>query len=324
MFSNLLFFQNAEPTAENKATGKVVEFVDNNILYYIFKYELFKIGNSSIKIIDIIVFFVAVLIVIVVSRVLRNLLTNRLLKRTSMRPATTHLVGTIAQYFIMFFGFIITLQLVGIDLTSLNVLAGAVGVGIGFGLQNVANNFIASLIILVERPFQVGDRIEIGTIKGKIIEIGGRSSRILHDDETIYIIPNLKLITDPVRNFRRSGDHVPHEIKIFVSYGNDANKVLEIMDTVANEHPLVLKDPKPDARFNSFDVVKLNFILNVWVAKEVKEIDKFLSEVNSQIYAKFLENNIAMRSPTDANANIYPQQMNETPSSEAPSEEAAQ
>ncbi|MEP6923589.1 MAG: mechanosensitive ion channel domain-containing protein [Pyrinomonadaceae bacterium] len=319
MLNLLLFFQNTETNPENKASGKVVEFVDNNVLYYIFKYELFKIGNSSIKIIDIIVFFVAVLIVVIISRLLRNLLTTRLLKRTSMRPATSHLVGTIAQYVVIFFGFIITLQLVGIDLTSLNVLAGAIGVGIGFGLQNVANNFIAGLIILYEQPFQVGDRIEIGTIKGKIVDIGGRSSRILHDDETIYIIPNLKLITDPVRNFRRSGDHVPHEIKIFVGYGNDAVKVLEIMRAVAYEHTQVLKDPEPNALLKSFDVGKLDFILNVWVAKEMKEIDKFLSDLNVQIYAKFLESNITTRSPIDAN--ISQQEMNETAASELTLEE---
>lgn len=319
-----MFFQNTETNSENKASEKVVAFVDNNILYYIFKYELFKIGDSSIKIIDIIVFFVAVLIVIVISRLLRNLLTNRLLKRTGMRPATSHLVGTIGQYLIIFFGFLITLQLVGIDLTSLNVLAGAIGVGIGFGLQNVANNFIAGLIILYEQPFQVGDRIEIGTIKGKIVDIGGRSSRILHDDETIYIIPNLKLITDPVRNFRRSGDHVPHEIKIFVGYGNDANKVLEIMREVADEHAQVLKDPKPDALLKSFDVGKLDFILNIWVAKEMKEIDKFLSALNVKIYAKLLENNITARSPFEAYLDLYRQQITESAASDAATGEANQ
>ncbi len=295
----LFFWQNTETT---KTPGKIVEFVDRNIFYYINDYELFKLGNSSIRLINIIVFAVALIIFIFIAKILKKFLIKHLTVRTSL--ATSQLIGTVLQYFIIFLGFIFALQIVGVELTSLSVLAGAVGVGIAFGLQNVASNFISGLIIVLERPFQVGDRIEQGNIVGKVIEIGGRSTRILNDDETVNIVPNQKLISEPVRNFRRQSDQIPQEIKIYVGYGNDAVKVLEILSKVAEKHPQVLVEPKPEARFKSFDVDKLNFVLNVWRDKDLPSLDNFLSEMNVAIYEEFLKNGITTRSPFDANINL--------------------
>ena len=299
-----MFWQNTEPA---KTPAQIVEFVDRNFFYYISDYELFKLGNASVKPINLIVFIAAFAVFVFLANLFKRFLVRHLKARTNV--ATSQLAGAIVQYFVIFLGFIIALQIVGVELTSLSVLAGAVGVGIAFGLQNVASNFISGLIIVLERPFQVGDRIEIGTITGKVIEIGGRSTLILNDDETVNIVPNQKLISEPVRNFRRHSEQIPQEIKIYAGYGNDAKKILEILQNAAANHQQVLKEPKPEARFKSFDADKLNFVLNVWRDKDLPSLDNFLSEMNTLIYEGFLENGIVIRPPINAffNSNAPPE-----------------
>lgn len=272
--------------------------------YYLFEYVLFKLGDTSVTLSNILGSILGILFFIAIAVWLKGFLIKKVFAKTNFGTGTSQFIGALVQYSIIFLGFLFCLQFVGVQLTSLSVLAGAVGVGIGFGLQNVASNFISGLIIVFERPFVVGDRIELGTIKGKVIEIGGRSTKLLNDDETVNIIPNQKLISEPVRNFRRFSDQIPQELKIFVGYGNDARKVLEILQRVAENHPQVLKEPKPAARFHSFDVGKLDFILNVWRDKGLSDLDKFLSEMNVEIYDEFIKNGITPRSPIDANVNV--------------------
>jgi small-conductance mechanosensitive channel len=236
---------------------------------------------------------------------MRRYVISRLLERAKFRPATSNLAGIIAQYSIIFLGFIFTLQIIGIDLTGLNVLAGAIGVGVGFGLQTIANNFVSGLIIVFENPFQVGDRVEVGGVAGKTLEIGARSTKIEGDDGTIHIIPNQKLVTENVRSFSRLSQHVPHEIKIPVGYGNDAKKVLNALQTVVKKNPQILPEPKPDARLKAFDVAKLDFVLNIWTAKDMKGVEQFLSELNVQIYDELNPSGITPNTPLAANVNLH-------------------
>lgn len=296
LFSLALFQQ----PQETPIRSQIFDFVGNNVL----NLELFKLGDSPVKISDVIVFIIALLIFVILAKMLRRFVVNRLLRRANFRAEATQLTGLIFQYAVITLGFIITLQIIGVDLTGLNVLAGAIGVAIGFGLQNIASNFISGLIIVFESPFSIGDRIEIDKIVGKVVEIGGRSTKILGDDETTYIVPNQKLIIEPVRNFKRESNRIPFEIKIIVGYGNDANKVLDILHEVAAKESRILQEPKPLARMKAFDVNKLDFVLNVWVSKEMSEIEKFLGDVNAQIYTEFLKNDIASISPISANVNL--------------------
>lgn len=266
--------------------------------------ELFRIGNTPIYPVSFAIFLISVFFVFTLAGFFKKFVVRRLTARTNFGAGSTQLVGSILQYLTVFIGFVITLQIVGIELTSLSVIAGAVGVGVGFGLQNIASNFISGLIIVFERPFQIGDRIEIGNLRGKVIEIGGRSTRLLNDDETILIIPNQKLISDPVRNFRRHSEHIPQELKIYVGYGNDAQKALNIMSEVAEKNALVLKDPKPEARFKAFDAGKLDFVLNIWYPRGTTNLDGLVSDLNVAIYQEFLRQGITTRSPIDANISV--------------------
>lgn len=300
---NCFLFSFQQPEPSPSANRRILSFFDRNFVYYLFEHELFRIGDKPIQAIDIFIFAVAFLVFIYLSNLLRRYFVNRLLARANFRAETTQLAGIIAQYSMIFLGFVITLQIIGIDLTSLNLVAGAIGVAIGFGLQTIASNFVSGLIIVFENPFQVGDRIEIGTITGKVTEIGGRSTKILADDETIHIVPNQKLITENVRSFRRPGEYVPHEIKIYAAYGSDPHQVLEILRATA-EKLQILTEPKPSARLKALDVNKLDFLLSVYTAKEMKETEIFLSDLQIEIYQELVKNNIAPTTPIAANVSL--------------------
>jgi small-conductance mechanosensitive channel len=140
-------------------------------------------------------------------------------------------------------GILIILQTSGIDLTTLNILAGAVGIGIGFGLQNIANNFISGLIILFERPIKIGDRIEVGEVDGDVVEIGLRSTTVLTNDNIAIIIPNSKFISENVVNWSHNDSKVRFKIPVSVAYGSDVKLVEKLLLEVAEENADVFDYP---------------------------------------------------------------------------------
>jgi small-conductance mechanosensitive channel len=144
------------------------------------------------------------------------------------------------------------------------LLAGAFGVGIGFGLQNVVNNFVSGLILLYERPVQIGDVVEVGNVAGEVKRIGIRSSTIRTPQGADVIVPNGNLISDRVVNWTFSDRRRRIEVKVGVAYGNDPERVLTLLVAVAQAHPDVLDDPAPQAVFAGFGESSLGFELQAW------------------------------------------------------------
>jgi small-conductance mechanosensitive channel len=188
-------------------------------------------------------------------------------------------------------------QTVGVNLTTFNVLAGAVGIGIGFGLQTVASNFISGLIILFERPIKVGDRIEVGNIIGDVIRIGARSSIVQTNDNIAIIVPNLKFITENVVNWKYTGEKIRFAIPVSVAYGSDARLVEKLLQEVARENPDVMKDPEPVVRFMEFGDNGLNFELRPWSTTLIHRRGRLVSGLNFAIYDKFTEHGIEFPFP---------------------------
>ncbi len=133
-------------------------------LFEILNYNLFALGDAKITPLSILYILLFAATLIYLSNKLKRLLVTRLLAKTSLDRGAQQAIGTITRYVVMFVGFLIIFQTIGIDLTTLNVLAGAIGIGVGFGLQNIANNFISGLILLIERPIKIGDRVEVGGV----------------------------------------------------------------------------------------------------------------------------------------------------------------
>lgn len=261
-------------------------------------YHLLTLGDARITIWTLIYFTVLFLLLSYFSGKLRKLLNDQLLAHTALDAGARQAVSSLTRYVVLFIGLLIILQTVGINLTTLNVLAGAVGIGVGFGLQNIASNFISGLIILFERPIKVGDRIEVGNVEGDVVEIGARSTTVVTPNNIAIIVPNSNFITEPVINWKYSNDSkVRFEIPIGVAYSSDVQLVKRLLLEVAKEHPDVLKDPAPDVCFREFGDSSMNFLLRVWNRAHVHNKLTLFSALNFAIHDKFQQHGIEIPFP---------------------------
>ena len=263
----------------------------------ILNYNLFTLGEAKITPLTLIYLVGFTVLLFWASRKLRDLLTSRLLTKTHLDPGAQMAIGTVSRYAILFLGFIVILQTVGINLTALNVLAGAIGIGVGFGLQNVASNFISGLIILFERPVKVGDRIEVDKIDGKVISIGARSTIVRSNDNIAVIVPNSKFISENVHNWSYENKLVRFRVPVGVAYDSDINLVKNILLEVAAENHDVLQDPKPAVRLIQFGESSIDLQLWVWSKEKLHRKAVLISDLNFAIWGKFRENNIEIPFP---------------------------
>jgi potassium efflux system protein len=162
-------------------------------------------------------------------------------------------------------GFVLAMAALGIDLTKVTLLAGAVGIGVGLGLQNVVNNFASGLILMLERPINVGDEIDLGGMAGEVKRIGVRSSTIRTAQGAEVIVPNSDLASKQVTNWTLSDRRRRYEIDVGVAYGSDPARVLRLLEAAAADVPEVQKMPTPRALFTGFGASSLDFRLFAWV-----------------------------------------------------------
>jgi len=245
-----------------------------------------------------VLYFVSlVLALFIVSSGVKKWLVRKALARTSLDLGARQAAGSIFQYIVVFFGLLIIVQTAGIDLTTLNVVAGALGVGLGFGLQNVASNFISGLIILFERPIKLGDRIEIGNIEGDVVEIRARSTTVITNDNIAIIVPNSKFISENVVNWSYNDKTVRFSIPVDVAYGVNVRQVENLLLKVAADNTDVLREPEPAVRFMSFGESSLVFELRVWSSTLLQRKGKLTSDLNFAIYETFAQHNISIPFP---------------------------
>ena len=236
-------------------------------------------------------------LVILGERVFRRYFITRLLRRTHLEPALQFALARVIGYTLLAFGFYVSLQMVGVNLSSLAIIAGAVGVGFGFGLQNIISNFISGLIILAERPIAIGDRVEIGGVAGQVREISLRSTTVITNDNIAIIVPNADFITQRVTNWSYGDPRVRFRIPFGVAYGTDLTLLRRLMLEVADAHPKALKDPKPELFFVGFGESSLNFELGVWSADGTTSPRRFRSDLFFLIEKKLRENRIEIPFP---------------------------
>jgi small-conductance mechanosensitive channel len=265
--------------------------------FNLLNYNIFALGDAKITPLSILYLIFLTIALIYLSNKLRSILIERMLGRTSLDLGARQAIGTITRYFILFVGFLVILQTVGINLTTLNVLAGAIGIGVGFGLQNVASNFISGLIILLERPIKAGDRIEVDDINGRVISVGARSTHIKTNDNITIIVPNSKFITENVINWSYGGGKVRFRIPVGVAYDSDVDLAKRLLIEAATENQDVLPEPKPDVRLTKFDDSSINLELWAWSATKLHRKTAFLSDLNFAILRKFRANDVEIPFP---------------------------
>jgi small-conductance mechanosensitive channel len=230
---------------------------------------------------------VAVLILFFVSSRIRRWLLGGILSRTSLDLGIRHAIGVITQYAIVFLGLLLILQTAGIDLTALSVVAGGLGIGIGFGLQNIANNLISGLIVLLERPVKIGDRIEVAGTEGQVVAIRARSTTVLTNDNIAIIMPNSRFITEEVINWSYNDSKVRFRIPVQVAFDSDVRLVEQLLLQVARANPDVLSDPAPVVRFLEFGESGFNFELRAWSTSLIQKKGKLISDLNFAILESF-------------------------------------
>jgi potassium-dependent mechanosensitive channel len=225
-----------------------------------------SIGEIEITVGDLLALVVTLWLTVQVSRLTRVVLAEDVLPRFDLPRGVPSTISVLTHYAILFIGFAIALAAAGIELGRFAILAGAFGVGIGFGLQNVVNNFVSGLILLFERPIQVGDTVELGTLLGNVQRIGMRSSTVRTFEGADVIVPNAHLIDSQVVNWTLSDRLRRAEVVVGVAYGTRPRQVLDILLEVAKAHPDVLESPEPYALFNGFGESSLDFALRAWTA----------------------------------------------------------
>jgi small-conductance mechanosensitive channel len=253
-------------------------------------FPLVKAGGVQFTIGHLIELAVLLTVVWVAEMVFRRVFLGRLLKRSRLRPSVQFAVTKIARYTFLVLGIYLSLQAVEINLSSLAFLAGALGVGVGFGLQNIVSNFISGLIILAEAPIALGDRVEIGGAVGRVTEINLRSTTVVTSDNICMIIPNSNLITGTVVNWSHGDPTVRTRLPVGVAYGTDVEKLRGLLIEVAAAEPEILKEPAPEVLFVGYGDNSINFELAVWSTMMVDKPLRFKSRIYYSIH-KILEAN---------------------------------
>lgn len=264
---------------------------------YFFTTKLFSIGQSDITLVTIGYLIISIVGLIYLSNRLSKFIGKSVLNRYSATESTIQTVSTIIRYLILVIGLMVIIQSAGIDLSTLSILAGALGVGIGFGLQNITNNFISGVIILFEQPIKVGDRIEVANIKGDVTRISARATTVLTNDNISVIVPNSEFISSTVINWSHNDRNVSFRFPVGVAYKEDPRKIKDLLLEVAKENDGVLNYPEPDVLFDEFGESSLNFFLRVWTTEYTSRPNILKSQLYYSIFEKFKDNNIEIPFP---------------------------
>lgn len=262
--------------------------------YNLLAYPL-KIGNMNFSILGFIFSVFVILITYAVTRIWKWIFQAKFLNRSGMAIGLQDSITTITIYVIWLFGILVSLHMFGLNTASLAVAFGALGIGLGFGLGNIFNNFISGIILLFERPIQVGDNIEMNGMWAQVKKINVRSTVVQTYDNASLIIPNADFISNQVTNWSFKDKRIRRNISVGVAYGSDIELVRETLLEISKNTKKVLRNPKPDVIFRDFGDSALTFQLRVWT-----DIDNMLiveTDIRFKIDKLFKERKIEISFP---------------------------
>ena len=235
-----------------------------------------------------------------VTRRVTRWFVDTVLARRGFDVGMREALGAIVRYVIITLGALVILQSAGIDLTSLNVLVGAVGVGLGFGLQNITNNFFSGLILLFERPIKIGDRVEIAGVVGEVREIGARATTVVTDESVAMIVPNSQFVSERVTNWSRPGKLTAYILPFHVSHTSDPELVRQVLLAAAAGHRDVLPDPMAEVEFVEVGLGALRFQLQVWSTEHLKTAGTLRSDLNFEVWRQLTAASVTIPPPQGA------------------------
>lgn len=259
--------------------------------------RLFRVGETQITVSSLLIALAILVASFVLSRLARTFVADRLLGRTRMAVGSRYAIGRVFGYVILTLGVLVALQPLGVNATTLAVFGGAIGIGVGFGLQDVVKNFVAGLIILVERPIQIGDSIELGDVIGEVTEIRGRATVVRTNDDIYLIVPNSRFISDTVTNRSFRQRRVRYRVPVTVASGADPGEVETALLEAASQSENVLAEPAPSVWFREFGESGLTFELLCWTSRLLGSAGSFRSELNHLVYDALRKRGIEIPSP---------------------------
>ena len=268
------------------------------VVLHEFEEITWKVGESSMSLRTLIEAVITAAAVLILSLWLSSAIETRLLRKAvggalSLRKA----VSNATRALLMFLGLMIALSIVGVDLTALSVLGGAIGVGIGFGLQKLAANYVSGFVILAERAIRIGDNVKVDNFEGRITDINARYTVIRSLSGRESIVPNEILITSRVENLSLADPRIWLSTVVSVGYGSDVDEVMRLLQAAALAQPRILRDPGPSASLSNFGADGLEFTLGYWIADPENGQLGLRSDVNRCILSSLRERGIDIPYP---------------------------
>jgi small-conductance mechanosensitive channel len=266
--------------------GNILALLDQPLLHL----SHAKISLSSL--------LISLFLIVASFRVAKSLgkFVNASLEKKGVDSGVRDSLDRFLRYLVITVGILFSLDNLGFSISSLAGLGAVLMVGIGFGLQNIAQNFISGIIILIERPIKVGDIIKVGSSTGRVMDIRVRSTVIQTRDDITIIVPNSKLISEEVINDSYSGQQIRQHIRVGVAYGSEVAKVKVALIAAAQDNTKVLQSPAPRAIFENFGESSLDFDLRYWCS-DIWDIDQTASDIRSEIDRVFRLENIQIPFP---------------------------
>ncbi|MCB0421199.1 MAG: mechanosensitive ion channel [Bdellovibrionales bacterium] len=233
-----------------------------------------------------------------ICRRLSRIITKKFISKLDIEDALKVTIETAVFYVLLVILTLFVLRLLKVPTEIFTVIGGALAIGVGFGTQNIVNNFFSGLILMIERPIRVGDFVEVDGIFGSIEAIGARSTRIKSMDNTHVVVPNASFLEKNVLNWTLSDSLVRSSVKVGVAYGSDTKKVRDLLLEAVNEQEFVLKFPKASLLFSDFADSSLNFEVFFWTKlKDVLQIKQIQSQIRFRIDDLFRQNNVVISFP---------------------------
>lgn len=253
--------------------------------------SLFTMGGAPVTLFRLLALLALLAALVIVAARLQRVMATRWLGRTHLDAGMRQTVASIVRYVFLAVGFLVIVQAFGINLTTLNVLAGAIGVGIGFGTQNIIQNWISGLIVMFERPIRIGDRIEVAGLEGDVTEIGARRTTIVGNDNRAVIVPNSKLITEAVVNWQYYCAQATLRVPVAAPAGTDARLVERLLRDATTAVPDLLQEPAATVSLLALGPGTLRFEVIVWTQRADRK-DEITSRINFAILERFSRHDI--------------------------------